>query len=211
MPAANRLSERWDLNPRPPEPHSGALPGCATLRARPRYTKGNGQSSFVLCAGESSLPPPPNCLGVPGIVTVCIEPEPAAKPRISFEVLLRNTLQIPNEPAMSLISLTQYLRKRKMLLLTRFQRIESIDPAVHDGISCRPPTLSNDRQVREGLFLPPRYVRDDVLHRPVTGNPDRHHLRIRKPCIRFQKCLPRTIQTREKLRSIHSSLLRLKR
>jgi hypothetical protein len=27
------LSERGDLNPRPPEPHSGALPGCATLRS----------------------------------------------------------------------------------------------------------------------------------------------------------------------------------
>lgn len=27
-----RKSERGDLNPRPPEPHSGALPGCATLR-----------------------------------------------------------------------------------------------------------------------------------------------------------------------------------
>ena len=26
------LSERGDLNPGPPEPHSGALPGCATLR-----------------------------------------------------------------------------------------------------------------------------------------------------------------------------------
>jgi hypothetical protein len=26
------LSERRDLNPGPPEPHSGALPGCATLR-----------------------------------------------------------------------------------------------------------------------------------------------------------------------------------
>src|SRR3989337_4079234 len=25
-------SERWDLNPRPPEPHSGTLPGCATFR-----------------------------------------------------------------------------------------------------------------------------------------------------------------------------------
>ena len=26
------LSERRDLNPRPPEPHSGTLPGCATFR-----------------------------------------------------------------------------------------------------------------------------------------------------------------------------------
>lgn len=25
-------SERGDLNPRPPEPHSGTLPGCATFR-----------------------------------------------------------------------------------------------------------------------------------------------------------------------------------
>jgi hypothetical protein len=28
------LSERGDLNPGPPEPHSGALPGCATLRSK---------------------------------------------------------------------------------------------------------------------------------------------------------------------------------
>ena len=28
------LSERGDLNPGPPEPHSGALPGCATLRKK---------------------------------------------------------------------------------------------------------------------------------------------------------------------------------
>ena len=27
------LSGRRDLNPRPPEPHSGALPGCATSRS----------------------------------------------------------------------------------------------------------------------------------------------------------------------------------
>ena len=27
-------SERWDLNPRPPLPQSGALPSCATPRAR---------------------------------------------------------------------------------------------------------------------------------------------------------------------------------
>src|SRR4030065_2170857 len=26
------MSERRDLNPRPPEPHSGTLPGCATFR-----------------------------------------------------------------------------------------------------------------------------------------------------------------------------------
>ncbi len=25
-------SGRWDLNPRPPEPHSGTLPSCATAR-----------------------------------------------------------------------------------------------------------------------------------------------------------------------------------
>ena len=27
-------SERWDLNPRPPLPQSGALPSCATPRVR---------------------------------------------------------------------------------------------------------------------------------------------------------------------------------
>ncbi len=32
MHGALLKSERGDLNPRPPEPHSGALPGCATLR-----------------------------------------------------------------------------------------------------------------------------------------------------------------------------------
>ena len=31
------LSERGDLNPGPPEPHSGALPGCATLRNTSKY------------------------------------------------------------------------------------------------------------------------------------------------------------------------------
>ncbi len=30
--ATTSSSERGDLNPGPPEPHSGALPGCATLR-----------------------------------------------------------------------------------------------------------------------------------------------------------------------------------
>jgi hypothetical protein len=30
-------SGRRDLNPRPPEPHSGALPGCATSRTTSNY------------------------------------------------------------------------------------------------------------------------------------------------------------------------------
>ena len=34
-------SGRRDLNPRPPEPHSGALPGCATSRQFPQVSESN--------------------------------------------------------------------------------------------------------------------------------------------------------------------------
>ena len=44
-------SGRRDLNPRPPEPHSGALPGCAT--SRPQPTTAVGQSlSITACSGR---------------------------------------------------------------------------------------------------------------------------------------------------------------
>src|SRR5437868_10253655 len=40
-------SGRRDLNPRPPEPHSGALPGCATSRTTPNASKPNRLRSIV--------------------------------------------------------------------------------------------------------------------------------------------------------------------
>ena len=43
-------SGRGDLNSGPPEPHSGALPGCATSRK-----KGDYGASFVLCQEINNL------------------------------------------------------------------------------------------------------------------------------------------------------------
>ena len=41
--ALEKWSEREDLNLRPPQPHCGALPGCATLRPVPLSAQGRGQ------------------------------------------------------------------------------------------------------------------------------------------------------------------------
>lgn len=58
-------SGRPDSNRRPPEPHSGALPGCATSRGRTRYSKtvlwGTAQlrsSTFTISTDSNSIPPP---------------------------------------------------------------------------------------------------------------------------------------------------------
>src|SRR5207253_6666176 len=40
-------SGRWDLNPRPPEPHSGTLPGCATARLGSILTRTGFRNSGV--------------------------------------------------------------------------------------------------------------------------------------------------------------------
>ena len=44
MERCENKSERRDLNPRPPEPHSGTLPGCATFRFDYNYNIDNKYS-----------------------------------------------------------------------------------------------------------------------------------------------------------------------
>jgi hypothetical protein len=57
-------SERRDLNPRPPEPHSGALPGCATLRLYyPSLTDRTTSEYESLESGTILLVPPPDAGG----------------------------------------------------------------------------------------------------------------------------------------------------
>src|ERR1051325_2483741 len=51
-PRMESWSGRRDLNPRPPEPHSGTLPGCATARRVAMLARGNSACSCS-CTGRA--------------------------------------------------------------------------------------------------------------------------------------------------------------
>src|SRR6185503_8026273 len=72
-------SGRRDLNPRPPEPHSGALPGCATSRlTKPQEQVAQTPSGSQSHASSHQNQPRTTC-SLTGLRGACPEPPPRAK------------------------------------------------------------------------------------------------------------------------------------
>ena len=111
-------------------------------------------------------------------MAVCIEPEATSEARLPRALLFGRAVDVIDEPAVSFIHLPQDDGERKAVSLFRHLSIEGIDAAVLGRVPHWRASLNDERQVFQGLLLPPGHMCDDIFHRPTTRDTGFRQLRL---------------------------------